>query len=153
MSELGFSCRSELAEDADALWSEATLGDVNRELAPWVRMTAPRRWRQRPIAQWPQRKPLFYSRILLLGLFPVDHHRFYFEQIDANGFVERSRSWGNVYWQHERRLQSTSAGCVLTDTVRYRSRMPLLGRLLLPLYRALFRHRHARLRRRYGVPA
>jgi ligand-binding SRPBCC domain-containing protein len=53
-------------------------------------------------------------------------------------------------WEHERQIEQQSAGCVLTDSVRYQPRLPLPDNFLAPLYGFIFRHRHRRLRRRFG---
>jgi hypothetical protein len=72
----------------------------------------------------------------------------------GRGFLERSSSWSNRLWQHERITRPTAAGCVLTDTVTVEGRVPFVTRLLMPVYRAVFRHRHRRLKQLYGsVPA
>jgi ligand-binding SRPBCC domain-containing protein len=39
---------------------------------------------------------------------------------------------------------------VITDRVAWEPRLPVPARALRPLFRAIFRHRHRRLRRRFG---
>lgn len=147
-----FSISSELRVAPAAFWGRLSMADVNAELRPLVRMTAPLAWRARPLLGWGTGQPLFRSVILLLGCVPVDVHAFRLERATpAQGFVERSHSWVNVLWQHERTTTPTAAGCTLTDTVTVRGRVPVLTALLMPLYRLVFRHLHRRLRALHGA--
>lgn len=146
-----FTIRSELHIAPEVFWERMTLSAVNAELLPLVRMTAPPEWRERPLEQWATGRVLFQSVILLFGIVPVDVHSFRLERIDpGRGFLERSQSWVNEEWRHERTTASTRAGCVITDTVTVQGRVPLLAALLLPVYRLIFRHRHRRLRALHG---
>jgi hypothetical protein len=149
-----FTISSDLGIPAATLLRSLSMKEVNRELWPLARMTAPARWRSRPIRDWPEGERLFRSWILLLGLLPVDRHVFQLRRIAPDeGFTEQSSSLANAVWRHRRRILQSGSGCRITDTVEYRSRLPLAGRLLNPVYRMVFRHRHRRLRRLYGTPA
>ena len=53
-------------------------------------------------------------------------------------------------WEHERTLEPAGGGCLITDRVRWEPRLGLPGRPLRPLIGFFFRHRHRRLRRRFG---
>jgi len=146
-----FCIRTELRVAPDVFWARRSMLDVNAELWPLVRMTAPVAWRARPLLTWPAGRPLFRSVILLFGCLPVDVHAFHLAQTAAGrGFVERSHSWANALWQHERTTTPTAAGCIVADTVTVQGRVPLVTALLMPLYRLVFRHRHRRLRSLYG---
>lgn len=126
---------------------------VNAELWPLVRMTVPAAWRACPLSQWTTGGTIFRSVILLFGWLPVDVHSLKLEQINpATGFVERSQSWLNRVWQHERTATRTAGGCTVTDTVTVQSRIPVVATLLMPVYRGVFRHRHRRLRALYSAP-
>lgn len=152
MHEYSFEVSSTLAIPASRFWEHATVADVNAELAPWVRMTVPSRWRAVPLREWPAGQTLFRSWILLFGVLPVDLHSFFLESIDpARGFEERSSSLTNKRWEHSREVRQQGTGCVVSDRVRFESRLPLLGLVLLPVYRAIFRSRHRFLGRKYGV--
>ena len=153
MREYAFEESSALAIPASQFWADATLADVNAELAPWVRMTAPAAWELVPLRQWPTGQCLFRSWVLLLGFLPVDLHAFYLQSIDpGRGFEERSSSVTNKRWEHSRAIASHNAGCLVVDSVRFESRLPLVGAMLLPVYRAIFRSRHRYLRRKHGQP-
>ena len=124
---------------------------VNRELFPLVRMTSPLAWRDKPLKDWPRNRQVFSSAILLFGFLPVDLHRFKLESVWDNGFEERSESVLNSEWEHRRTIDRQGMCSVVCDRVVFRSRVRILGKILLPVYRAIFRHRHRRLRARYGA--
>ena len=72
---------------------------------------------------------------------------------DPHGFDERSTSLMNRLWRHERRLEATPNGAIATDEVTIQGRAPFVTAMLMPIYRAIFRHRHAQLRRQFPAPA
>ena len=149
-----FTYSSSLLVPAETLLATLNMAGVNAELSPLVRMTAPESFSARSILDWPQQKPLFRSWILLCGFVPVDRHTFFFEVIDPNeGFSERSTSLTNEYWCHKRSVVSTDSGCRVTDTIAFKSRMPLIDLLFKPVYQGVFWCRHRHLRRRYGGSA
>lgn len=133
------------------VWASTSMNSVNWELSPFVRMTAPREWRDYPPERWETGRLLFRSWVLLLGVLPVDRHSFRLKHIHAGeGFQENSSSWLNREWNHERKLLPAEGGCRVIDHVSVVGRFPLLTALLMPVYRFVFRHRHARLRKKYG---
>lgn len=149
-----FSISSELPVSPDQFWAGMSMSAVNAELSPLVRMSCPDRWKACPLAQWTTGQVLFRSVILLFGVLPVDVHSLRLDQIHPErGFLERSHSWVNALWQHERTSTATAQGCLVTDTVTVQGRLPWLTWLLLPVYRRVFRHRHRRLRALHGRAA
>ncbi len=57
-------------------------------------------------------------------------------------------------WEHERTLEPDGASaCRVTDRVLFEPRLPVPGALMRPVLLAVFRHRHRRLRRRFGGAA
>ena len=48
-------------------------------------------------------------------------------------------------WVHRRDLDPAPTGTRVTDRIEFEPRAPGVGALLLPLFRAVFRHRHRRL--------
>ncbi|MED5620279.1 hypothetical protein [Ideonella sp. BN130291] len=147
-----FTLSTELKVTPQAFWQQMSMAAVNAELRPLVRMTAPAAWRDCPLDQWHSGRVLFRSLVLLFGCLPVDVHSLRLESISAgHGFLERSTSWGNRQWQHERLTTPTAAGCIVTDTVTVVGRIRLITALLMPVYRLVFRHRHRQLRRLHGA--
>ncbi len=149
-----FSFSSTPSVPAEEFLTTLTMAGVNAELHPLVRMTAPESFSARSILDWPQQQRLFQSWILLLGLIPIDRHTFFFEVIDAQrGFSERSTSWTNAFWSHERKVVAVGPGCRVTDLVGFKSRVPLVDIFLNPIYQLVFRQRHKNLRRRFSASA
>ena len=149
--QICFTYSSELATDPQTLLARQCLASVNTELSPF-KMSAPPDWRHKPITQWPVQKRLFHSWILLFGFLPLDRHSFRLQRIRSDGFDEASTSIINRAWRHQRTIDSTATGCCITDTLCYECRLPLLGILLQPLYRLVFKRRHRYLRRHFGTP-
>jgi ligand-binding SRPBCC domain-containing protein len=65
-------------------------------------------------------------------------------------FVERSRMLSQRAWEHARTIEPVAGGSVITDSIAWEPRLPFPGGALRPMFRAIFRHRHRRLRRRFG---
>jgi ligand-binding SRPBCC domain-containing protein len=147
-----FQLSSELAASADQLWQHiSSMTGVNRELAPWVRMTVPRDVQQLSLADAPVGEMLFRSRLLALGLIPFDVHSLKLERIEAEiGFIEESHTWFHRRWRHERQLVPLARGCCLTDRLEVQPRVRTASVLIAPLVRMLFQHRHQWLRRHFG---
>lgn len=144
----------DLPVPAQAVLDNLHLAGVNEELRPLVRMTCPAGSEKRPIFEWPAGQTLFASWILLFGVLPIDRHSFFLERIEpGRGFHESSSSLTNRSWKHRRIVETTPEGCRVTDTVSFECRLPLLGALLKPVYRMVFRHRHRVLKRRYASAA
>ena len=123
---------------------------VNYELGPLIKMTAPGQWRNRPISEWPEKKRLFNSVILLFGVWPLDLHKIYFHRIQSNGFQERSSSLSYKQWVHERTILQEGEGCRVKDRVEFHMRLPFMGPVMRPVYLFIFQRRHRRLKRKFG---
>ena len=91
------------------------------------------------------------SWVLLFGLIPFDYDDLTLVRLDpGRGFLERSSMLSQRVWEHERTLEPAGGECLITDRVRWEPRLGLPGRPLRPLIGFFFRHRHGRLRRRFG---
>jgi hypothetical protein len=124
---------------------------INDEFWPLFRMTAPRRLREQGLAGVVVGERLCRSWVLLLGLLPLDYDDITLVRIDPpHGFLERSTMLSQRVWEHERTLEQLADGCRLTDAVSYQPRLPIPPGVLRILYAFVFRHRHRRLRRRFG---
>ena len=145
---------SRLATPADEVWAAVTTAEgVNAELLPLVRMTLPRGLDDFSIADVEDGTTLGRSWILLFGVIPIDYDDIHLERIEpGRAFHERSTMLTQRRWEHDRTVDPDGEGaCVVTDSVRFEPRLPLPPRLLLPVFRAFFRRRHRRLRRRFGT--
>lgn len=150
---------SRLSRTADDVWAHATsMRGVNQELAPWLRMTYPKGFDDLAAIALraggaPPGAPLFTSWILAFGIVPAERWRL---RIVALGperrFVEESRVLTLALWRHERAVTPEGEhACTLRDTLTFSPRVALALPLATKLVRALFRHRHAFLTRRFGA--
>lgn len=150
MSTLRLSFSSDLPASADEVWAHAsTMDGVNAELGPWIRMTVPRAARGKGLADVEVGREAFASVLMLFGVLPFDLHHLTLERKVERGFDEESWSWMQRRWRHERRVEPTTDGCVVTDRLTIVPR--LAPRFLLePIVRHLFEARHAKLRQMFG---
>lgn len=151
MIELTFESR--LAAAPEVIWLRvSTMVGVNAELGPWIRMTHPAQSDSLEHLVITPGRPLFQSWLLFLGCIPLDRHALTLERlIPGTGFDEKSVSWMQRVWIHERRLEKLPGGTRVTDRLQFDPRMTWLTPFLRLVVRALFRHRHAQLRRHFGV--
>jgi ligand-binding SRPBCC domain-containing protein len=142
---------SRLAIDRERLWSvTSTMQGVNAELAPWLRMSVPLEARGKSLAEIRIGEVAFESWLLALGFLPFDRHRLCLIELErGRGFVERSSSWLQRVWQHERTLETIAGGTEIRDRVTFEPRIGLLAPVVQMVVARLFRHRHARLRARF----
>ena len=144
---------SRLSAPPEAVWERAmSAAGINDELGPLLRMTVPRGLDELDLATVEPGR-LGRSWILLFGLLPVDYDDLGLERVEpGRGFLERSTMLSQRLWEHERTIEpAAGGGCTIADRVAWEPRPPLPGRLLRPLFGAVFRHRHRRLRRRFGT--
>jgi ligand-binding SRPBCC domain-containing protein len=144
---------SRLAAQPERVWEWITTPEgINAEMRPYLRMTLPRGVERIDLETIELGKPLGRSWILLFGLIPFDYDDITLVRIEeGRGFLERSRMLSQRTWEHERTLEPAGPGeCRITDRVRWEPRLGLPGRPLRPVIRWFFRHRHRRLRQRFG---
>jgi ligand-binding SRPBCC domain-containing protein len=90
--------------------------------------------------------------LLALRLVPFDRHRLCLIEVEpGRGFVERSSSWLQRSWQHERTLEAVAGGTEIRDRVAFEPRIAMLAPVVEVVVKRLFRHRHARLRTHFGL--
>lgn len=149
---MGFdlSFESRLSAREDVVWAAVrTLEGVNRELAPWVHMTAPQEARGRALEEAPLGSPAFASFLLAFRLLPFDRHELTLISAERGHFLERSRSWLQRVWEHERSVEAIPGGCRVRDRLHVEPRLAP-DALVRVVVRALFRWRHYRLEREFG---
>lgn len=127
-----------------------TMKGVNYELMPLIKMTAPFDWVEKPLYDWPIASPVFTSTLMLFGFLPVDRHKFKLLSTGANGFSECSSSISNHEWRHTRFISEEGCSCIVKDTVSFEPKLTWSGRIMLPIYKRVFEHRHKRLKAKYG---
>jgi len=137
------------------VWAHAsTMEGVNRELAPWLRMSFPREASGRRLSSEDVGRVLFTSTLSILGVVPYDRHALQLVRVvPEQGFTEESTSWTMRKWRHERAISFEEGGCVITDRVTFEPRFLGVGPLVKRIVDRVFQHRHAVLRRLFGDAA
>jgi hypothetical protein len=144
---------SRLDATAAQVWDRViTPEGIRDEMHPYLRMTLPAGVERLDPGSIELGKKIGRSWILLFGLLPFDYDDITLLRLEpGRGFLERSEMLSQRVWEHERALEPTPAGdCLLTDRVSWQPRLGLPGRPLRPAIAWFFRHRHGRLRQRFG---
>ncbi|HEU4736325.1 MAG TPA: hypothetical protein VFS48_04775 [Solirubrobacterales bacterium] len=146
------SVSSRLAAPPAEVWARViSPAGINDEMRPYLRMTLPPGVEQLDPESVEIGVPIGRSWILLFGLLPFDYDDVCLARLEpGHGFLERSKMLSQRSWEHERTLQPTAEGCLVTDRVRWQPRLGLPARPLRPLIGWFFRHRHKRLRLHFG---
>jgi ligand-binding SRPBCC domain-containing protein len=127
----------------------STVGGINREVAPFVRMTDPTHGAHFDAEPRQVGTPVLWQ--LLFGFIPVDRHRVELVALpDGRGFRESSSSWWHRVWRHERTLLDDPGGCIVRDDVEIQPRLGLSDRIIEWTVSRMFQRRHQHLRRRFG---
>ena len=146
---------SRLAETPERIWAVAsTMAGVNAELGPWVRMSYPAERAALDGQDVPMQEVLFQSWLCAFGVLPFDRHALRLERLYPGvGFDERSTSWMQKLWVHRRRIEAVEGGACVSDELEIEPRLLFAAPLVRMIVGALFRHRHRRLRARFGALA
>lgn len=151
-----FLIRSRLRADPQTVWERViTPAGINEELGPVLGMTVPRGAGGFGIEDVRPGERIGRSWVLLFGLIPFDYDDLCLQRVEpGRAFLERSTMLSQRLWEHERTIEPLGeGGCSLADRVAWEPRLPLPGAILGPLIGATFRHRHERLRNRFGGDA
>lgn len=143
---------SEVDASAEAVWARAIDPEgINYELRPLMRMTVPKGAEDFGLDDLEPGR-IGRSWIFLFGLIPFDYDDLCIVRVEpGRSFLERSSMLSMRLWEHERTLTPMGAGrCRIEDRLAWEPRLPLPGAWLRPVVRAIFQHRHRRLRRVYG---
>jgi hypothetical protein len=135
------------------VWDRVTTPEsINDEMRPYLRMTLPPGVDGLDPENIELGTPIGRSWILLFGLLPFDYDDVCLVRLEpGRGFLERSQMLSQRSWEHERILAPDGdGGCLVTDRVSWQPRLGLPSRSLQPVIAWFFRHRHRRLRQRFG---
>jgi hypothetical protein len=146
---------SDLGASAEAVWARAIDPDgINYELRPLMRMTVPKGAEDFGLDELEPGR-IGRSWVFLFGLIPFDYDDLCIVRVEpGRSFLERSSMLSMRLWEHERTLTPLGEGrCRIEDRIAWEPRLPLSGALLRPLIRAIFNHRHKRLRRLHYASA
>ena len=146
------SVSSRLDAPPAAVWERViTPEGINDEMRPYLRMTLPPGVEQLDLESVEIGVPIGRSWILLFGLLPFDYDDVSLARLEPGcGFLERSKMLSQRSWEHERTIEPTDGGCLVTDRVSWQPRLGLPGGPLRPIIGWFFRHRHKRLQRYFG---
>lgn len=134
---------------SDVWATMSTVGGVNRELAPFARMTDPTGGAHFTAEPWRLGRPVLWQ--LALGFIPLDRHRVELVALpEERGFCESSSSWWHRVWRHERTLLDDGEGCLVRDSVEIEPRLRAADRVVDSAVRWMFRRRHRYLLRQFG---
>jgi len=152
VSRIRFEISSLLRASPEDVWAAvSSMRGVNDELGPLLRMTYPRGMERLDAQPVPLGRKLFRSWLLLFGVLPIDYDDLVLTRLDpARGFREESTLLSQRVWIHERTITPTPSGCELVDRLEAEPRAELLAAPSRAIVRALFRHRHKKLRARFG---
>jgi ligand-binding SRPBCC domain-containing protein len=143
-----FEVSSLVPAPPERVWERIiTPAGINHELRPWMTMTVPRGIKRLDPETVELGRPLGRSWVLLFGLLPFEYDDITLIELEpGRRFLERSPMLSQRSWQHERIVEADEGGSRVTDRVRMEPRLGLPAAPLRPLFRAVFRHRHRRLR-------
>ncbi len=147
-TEPDFEISSLVAAAPQRVWERIiTPEGINHELMPWMRMTVPRGFERLDPQTVELGRPIGRSWILLFGVLPFEYDDVTLAELEpGRRFLERSPMLSQRSWQHERIVEPAEGGSRVTDRVRMQPRLGLPSAPLRPVFRAVFRHRHRRLR-------
>ena len=139
---------SQLAASTHEVWKWITSWkNISTEMWPYFRMTTPRGVTVIDDVTITLGTPLFRSQVYLFGFLRIDYSDVtLIEFSKGNGFVEQSPMGSMRLWRHERRIEGTTNGCMLTDILTFQPRTA--ERLVAWFIGRVFAHRHAVLRSR-----
>jgi len=141
---------SMLRADRSEVWAAiSTVGGINREVAPLMRMTDSTDGAPFDTEPWTTSSPVLWQ--LLFGVIPVDRHRVELAAFpDGGGFRESSSSWWHRVWWHERTLLDDPGGCIVRDVVEVEARLRWLRPIVRRSVDSMMRRRQRRLQQRFG---
>ena len=142
-----------LHANINVVWARVTTEEgINDELRPVLSMTVPGRYRGALMTEVPVHHHLGKAWLRLGGVLPVEYDDLYLVEVEAPvRFHERSSMAIARVWEHLRELQPLDDGRTrVTDTLALEPRVPLPAPVLRRVVKALFAHRHRRLRRHFG---
>jgi ligand-binding SRPBCC domain-containing protein len=143
-----------LAAPTVTVWARVTTpAGVNDELAPWLRMTVPAKWRGASLEDIEPGTRIGRSWVLLLGLVPFDYDDLSIAESGPGRFLEQSTMLSMRFWQHERTVEDAPGGCEVRDRLTFEPRWYTPAPLARAIVAAIFRHRHRRLVRAFGAAA
>lgn len=135
-----------------AVWRRVTTPEgINDEMMPFLSMTLPREHRAATMATIPVGDPAGRAPLRLFGVLPIDVDGLTITEMEAGShFQERSWMPSMKRWEHRRTLTDDHGATVVTDTVGFEPRLPLVHHAMTRLLPLFFEHRHRKLQRHFS---
>ncbi|MGV9797927.1 hypothetical protein ACWDTP_07690 [Mycobacterium sp. NPDC003449] len=150
---------SEIACPIDRVWERVTTQEgINDEMGPYMKMTMPRQFRGKSIADVSPGTRIGKSFLLLFGVLPFGFDDITIAKIEPGRmFREESIMTGMRIWVHHRTLEPLGDNTIVTDEITLAPQAPMglipgWGRLMSWVLSAFFSHRHRRLDRSLTIP-
>lgn len=144
--------RSDLLAAPEDVWRVATsISGINAELMPLISMHNLDNVRDLSELVTNSGIARIEATIRLASVIPIGRVMIELVELAEFRFVERSNQPGMRFWQHEREVVPSAAGCAVVDNLTFEPRA--FGPVSAWLIDRLFRHRHRRLRARWGAAA
>jgi ligand-binding SRPBCC domain-containing protein len=154
---------SEIDCAVDLVWRRVTTQQgINDEMHPYLKMTMPRQFREKSIADVTPGTRIGKSFLLLFGIIPFGFDDITVAKIEPGRmFREESVMTGMRLWVHHRALEPQGEKTIITDEITLAPQAPMglipgWSKLLSIILSAFFTHRHRRLSRSLapagGVP-
>ncbi|OHU99960.1 hypothetical protein [Mycobacterium talmoniae] len=145
---------SEIDCPIERVWQRVTTQEgINDEMNPYLKMTMPRRFRGKSIADVTPGTRIGKSVLLLFGIVPFGFDDITIAEIEPGRmFREESVMTGMRIWVHHRTLEPDGDKTIVSDEITLAPQAPMglipgWGALLSAVLSAFFTHRHRRLRR------
>ncbi|OBB88815.1 hypothetical protein [Mycolicibacterium peregrinum] len=145
---------SEIDCPVDQVWERVTTQEgINDEMGPYLKMTMPRQFRGRSIADVTPGTRIGKSFLLLFGIVPFGFDDITIARIDSGRmFREESIMTGMRIWVHHRTLEPAGNKTIVTDEITLAPQAPMglipgWGKVMSRVLSAFFSHRHRRLNR------
>jgi ligand-binding SRPBCC domain-containing protein len=135
------------------VWSRVVTPEgINDELRPWLTMRMPASSRGMTVDTAPLGPVLGRAWLRLFGVVPVDYDRLSIVSREPErSFHEVSTMLSMRHWEHRRTLTPVDSSATrVRDVIVLVPRLRVMAPIVTPLVRALFAHRHRRLRRHFS---
>ena len=151
MTFRGFTRSCRVPAPARDVWQRVTTPEgINDEMMPFLSMTLPRENRAATMATIPIGRPAGRAPLRLLDIVPVDVDVLTITEMEPGShFQECSWMLSMKRWEHRRALTDDDGATVVTDTVGFGPRLPLVHHALIRVLPLFFEHRHRRLQRHF----
>jgi len=147
MPPIELTFESEVAASPAKAWGWiSSVKNIQAEMRPYFRMTAPRGIESISDLDFKPGKVLFRSRVYLFGFLPIDHSDMTLIELrDGEGFIEESPMGSMKLWRHDRKIVPTDGGSRIIDHLKFEPRW--VKGVTAWFINTVFKHRHKVIRK------